>query len=121
LGKELMAVPGPITSAMSVGCHELLRAATALPVTSVAEVIESIGKVGDALAPKPAGPTRSTDGLGEAALRVHEALRTRAGRSAETVAVDAGVPLDRVRALLPELELTGLAERCEDGWRRAAS
>jgi DNA processing protein len=121
LGKELMAVPGPITSAMSVGCHELLRAGTALPVTSVAEVIESVGKVGDALAPKPAGPTRRTDGLGEAALRVHEALRTRTGRSAETVAVDAGVPLDRVRALLPELELTGLAERCEDGWRRAAS
>ena len=28
LGRPLMAVPGPVTSAMSAGCHELLRAST---------------------------------------------------------------------------------------------
>ena len=50
---------------------------------------------------------------------MHEALRRDEGRSAEEVAVDSGVPLDRVRALLPELELTGHAERHEDGWRQA--
>ena len=41
LGRAVMAVPGPITSAMSVGCHELLRLGTAVPVASVAEIIES--------------------------------------------------------------------------------
>ncbi len=39
-------------------------------------------------------------------------------RTTEGIAVDAGLPLDRVRALLPELELTGFARRCEDGWCR---
>jgi DNA processing protein len=42
LGKELMVVPGPITSAMSIGCHELLRSGTAIPVCSVAEILESV-------------------------------------------------------------------------------
>lgn len=118
LGKELMAVPGPITSAMSQGCHELIRSGTALPVSSVAEVLESVGRVGEGLAPRPASPSRPTDGLGPDALRVHEALSGRGGRGAEWIAVESGVPIERVRALLPELELSGLAARCEDGWRR---
>src|SRR5256714_1313699 len=32
LGRPLMAVPGPVTSAMSVGCHDLLRTAGATAV-----------------------------------------------------------------------------------------
>ncbi|MFL6144535.1 MAG: DNA-processing protein DprA [Labedaea sp.] len=119
LGRELMAVPGPITSAMSIGCHELLRSGLAIPVTSVAEVLESAGRLGETFAPSPAGPRRPTDGLVDEALRVHEALTTRAGTSSERIAIDSGVPLPRVRAILPELELTGLAQRCEAGWRRA--
>jgi DNA processing protein len=42
VGREVMAVPGPITSAMSLGCHELLRSGTAIPVCSVAEILESV-------------------------------------------------------------------------------
>jgi DNA processing protein len=121
LGKELMAVPGPITSAMSIGCHELIRTGMAIPVSSVAEILESVGRVGESLAPRPATPTRPTDALGDEALRVHEALGKRDGCSADKIAVDSGVPLGRVRALLPELELTGLAERRDDGWRRTMS
>jgi DNA processing protein len=121
LGKELMAVPGPITSAMSTGCHELLRSGAAIPVSSVAEIIESVGRVGEGIIPRTSTPARPTDGLAEEALRVHEALDRRTGRSSERVALDAGVPIDRVRALLPELEVTGLARRCEDGWRRSGA
>jgi DNA processing protein len=119
LGKELMAVPGPITSAMSLGCHELIRSGMAIPVCSVAEIAESVGPVGECLAPHPAVPVRPTDALGDEALRVHDALHRRAGHSPDKIAVDSGVPLDRVRALLPELELTGFARRTEDGWRLA--
>jgi DNA processing protein len=120
LGKEVMAVPGPVTSAMSAGCHELLRTGMAVAVSSVAEVMESVGRFGDHLVAPTDNPTRATDGLGDQALRVHEALGRRTGRSGDRIALESGVPLDRVRALLPELELTGLAERCEDGWRRTA-
>jgi DNA processing protein len=119
LGKVVMAVPGPITSAMSVGCHDLLRTGAAMLAGSVAEVLEVLGPVGENLAERPDAPQRRTDGLGDEALRVHEALRSRTARSTAQVAVESGVPLVRVRALLPELELTGLAERCEEGWRKA--
>lgn len=117
LGKELMAVPGPITSVMSAGCHELIRTGTAIPVGSVAEILESVGPIGETLATRPAAPARPTDVLTGQALRIHEALDRKSGRGFDRISVDSGVPLDRVRALLPELELTGLVERCEDGWR----
>ena len=70
------------------------------------------------LEPSATNWSRSTDGLADQALRVHEALRREEGRSPEEVAVDSGVPLDRVRALLPELELTGHVTRHDDGWRQ---
>jgi DNA processing protein len=119
LGKVVLAVPGPITSATSVGCHDLLRTGAASLAGSVAEIVEAVGPIGEYLRAPGTSPRRSTDGLAEQALRVHEGLRREAGRSAEEVAVDSGVPLERVRALLTELELTGHAERHEDGWRQA--
>jgi len=119
LGKVVLAVPGPITSAMSVGCHDLLRMGAATIAGSVAEILEAAGPVGAHLREPGQSPRRSTDGLADQALRVHEALRRREGRSAEEVAEDSGVPLERVRALLPELEITGHAERHDDGWRQA--
>jgi len=119
LGKIVLAVPGPITSAMSVGCHDLLRIGAAAVAGSVAEILEAVGPVGEHLHEPGESPRRSTDGLADQALRVHEALRREVGSGAEEVAVDSGVPLDRVRALLPELELTGHVKRHEDGWRQA--
>jgi DNA processing protein len=121
LGRLVMAVPGPISSGMSVGCHDLLRSGDACLVTSVSDVIESSGRIGTDLAPPQPSEVRDTDGLDERALRVHEALSRRSGQSAEQVAVRSGVPLDQVRAVLPALELGGFAERCEMGWRSAGS
>ena len=39
LGRPLMAVPGPVTSAMSAGCHALIREQQAVLVTSAADII----------------------------------------------------------------------------------
>ncbi|GAB3456079.1 DNA-processing protein DprA [Actinophytocola sediminis] len=119
LGKVVLAVPGPITSATSAGCHDLLRTGTAILAGSVPEILESVGPVGEHLAEPAQGPTRRTDGLTGEAFRVHEALGRRTGRTPARIAVESGVPIDRVRALLPELELTDLAQRCDEGWRRA--
>ncbi|MGV8847713.1 DNA-processing protein DprA, partial [Tessaracoccus sp.] len=40
LGRQVMAVPGPVTSSLSVTPHRLIREATATLVTSAADVIE---------------------------------------------------------------------------------
>ena len=42
LGKTVLAVPGPITSAMSVGCHDLIQAGTARLAGSVPEIVEAV-------------------------------------------------------------------------------
>ena len=118
LGRQLMVVPGPVTSASSVGCHELLRDGHAVSVSSVAEIVESVGRFGDDLATEPA---EKDSGLGAPqgeAMRVYEALGKRCGVSEEVVSVESGVPLERVRALLPELELAGLALQRDGGWQK---
>ncbi len=119
LGRVVMAVPGPITSAMSRGCNRLIRDGAAVAVTGVADVVESVGRLDADL---DAGTTaeRGTDGLDPTELRVHEALRPRSPRSAEWLAREAGVAVDRVRAVLPMLEHRGLARRADSGWRLAA-
>ncbi|MFC5289369.1 DNA-processing protein DprA [Actinokineospora guangxiensis] len=119
LGKRVLAVPGPVTSAQSVGCHALLRTGTAELVESVADVLEAAGGIGEHLAEPPASPRRPTDGLNPEALRVHDALRPRKERDDTTIAAESGVPLTRTRAILADLELTGLATRADLGWRRA--
>ena len=57
LGRFTMGVPGPVTSGLSAGVHELLRGEAAV-VTDADEVIELVGSIGD-LAPEQDGPTRS--------------------------------------------------------------
>ncbi|HEY2701086.1 MAG TPA: DNA-processing protein DprA [Pseudonocardiaceae bacterium] len=118
LGRMVMAVPGPVTSAMSVGCHEMLRTGDAYLVTGSADVLEAIGRIGTDLAEPAREERRPTDQLDEQQLQVHDALDLRTGQSPEQVAFGSGVPLDRVRAVLPLLELCGLAERDDTGWRR---
>jgi DNA processing protein len=117
LGKVVMAVPGPVTSATSIGCHELVQESAATLVTSADDVIENVGRLGT-YRPDKARPRRPTDRLGPDALRVHEALDRRDGKSAEQVAAESGVPMAKVRALLSALEVDELAERCDSGWKQ---
>ena len=42
LGRPLMAVPGPVTSAGSGGCHLLIRRGEAVLITCGADVIETV-------------------------------------------------------------------------------
>jgi DNA processing protein len=44
LGRTIGAVPGPITSAASTGCHRLIREADAHLVTSADEAYELLGR-----------------------------------------------------------------------------
>ncbi|WP_199439101.1 DNA-processing protein DprA [Umezawaea beigongshangensis] len=121
LGRVLMAVPGPITSATSVGCGELLRSGEAVAVSSVEEVVESVGRIGDDLVEPPPRSAREFGSPDGEAMRVHDALSPALGRSPQAISVESGVPLDRVRALLPEFELSGHAARTETGWVRVGT
>ncbi|MEI4277956.1 DNA-processing protein DprA [Klenkia terrae] len=120
LGKVVMAVPGPVTSAMSVGCHQLLRADDGVQlVSSAAEVLEAVGELGVDLADPPARPDDVRDDLPDVARRVLDACPVRVGVPPERLAAIAGcAELDALR-VLPVLELHGLVERTGTGWRVA--
>lgn len=112
------AVPGPVTSMASAGCHRLLRDGAAVCVTDAAEVAELAGDAGTDLAPERAGVSADVDGLDEGTRKVLDALPVVRAAAAESLARAAGLSLAQVNAALGPLELEGLAERDGPGWRR---
>jgi len=116
------AVPGPVTSMASAGCHRLLREGAAVCVTDAAEVMELAGALGDDLAPAPPDASTAGDaseGLDETARRVLEALPLRGSADIDALARGAGLAPGEVRGALGVLELVRLAVRAPTGWRRA--
>ncbi len=117
LGRVLMAVPGPVHSALSVGPHLLIREGQATLVAGAADVLELISPVGEQLVPIQRGEERVTDGFTPIRLAVFEALPARRWRTGGEIALTAGVPLRRALAELTALESAGLVDGSSDGWR----
>jgi DNA processing protein len=116
LNRIAMVVPGPVTSAMSVGCHELLRnhPQTRL-VTGLPHVLEEVGRIGEYLAEPPSGRRHPRDSLDEESALVLEAVPRRGAADPEELAARAGVGLRTVLRKLAHLEMTGLIVRRVDG------
>ena len=118
LSRQVMAVPGPVTSGTSTGCHRILREWDATCVTSAAEVIEQVGLIGDDLAAPRRPPVLPRDRLDDDTRRVLDALPTRgSGLGPATIAAESGTGLDTTVSCLGRLAAAGFAERSPDGWR----
>ncbi|MFF5855054.1 DNA-processing protein DprA [Streptomyces sp. NPDC012751] len=115
LGRFTMGVPGPVTSALSAGVHDLLRGEATL-VTDVAEVVELVGDMGE-LAPARRGPVLPRDLLEPRARGVLAALPGDRPAPAEEIALDARTTRDDAIARLYELRALGYVERHGDGWK----
>ncbi|WP_327697973.1 DNA-processing protein DprA [Streptomyces sp. NBC_00459] len=115
LGRFTMGVPGPATSGLSAGVHELLRG-EAMLVTDAAEVAELVGDMGE-LAPDRRGPVLPRDLLEPAAVRVLAALPARGTATADDIARGASTAKDDAVARLYELRSLGYVERHGDGWK----
>ena len=112
-----MVVPGPVTSAMSDGCHVALReVAGSVVVTRTDEVIEQCGHLGE-LADPLSGPVRPRDRLGPLIRRVFDAVPVMRAAPAERIAVTACVNAEVVEPSLVALQAIGLVERLPEGWR----
>lgn len=111
LNRCQMAVPGPVTSAMSVGCHEQLRQPGVRLVAGVPHILEEVGRLGTDLAEVPRGPEDVRDRLDPTEHRLVEALFKRKPLPVEEIAVRAGVPLRAAMRTLPALALRGFASR----------
>ncbi len=121
LSRVVMAVPGPVTSAMSAGCHLLLRdrargvilATGALDVLQELESAECPALFDDG-AP---GDVRLTDGLDPVAARVYDAIPARGGISVQGICESSAVPSNQVLAALPMLQVSGLVSRDGPFWK----
>lgn len=120
LCRPVMAVPGPVTSEQSAGCHELIREYGAMCVTGARDVIEHLtpGSTGTTAGPRR-GAAVPRDELDPVATSVLEQLPIRGGLGPASVAVRAGVDLDTAMRCLGLLAAAGYAERCDQGWRAA--
>ncbi|WP_263165288.1 DNA-processing protein DprA [Streptomyces sp. SCSIO ZS0520] len=117
LGRATIGVPGPVTSALSAGVHELLRGEATL-VTDAAEIIELVGGIGE-LAPERRGPVVPRDLLAPQTARVLAALPGRGTATVEHIARGAATTNDEATTRLYELRSLGFAERAADGWKLA--
>ncbi len=117
LNRHLAAVPGPVTSSMSAGCHRLLRERKAVCVATHEEMIDLVGVLGDDLAPPPRSPAVPRDTLNDVTRKVLDAVPSRGGAGFASIALAAGVPLDAALSALGGLAAAGYVERVEKGWR----
>jgi len=115
LGRHTMGVPGPATSGLSAGVHELLRGDAVL-VTDAADVVELVGDMGE-LAPDRRGPVLPRDLLEPGARRVLAALPGRGTAPPGAIARGAQTTQDDAIARLYELRSLGYVERHGDGWK----
>jgi DNA processing protein len=118
------AVPGPVTSASSAGCHALVREGAAVLVTDADEVLELASPLTDT--PHAGLELDHVKAEEESRLefgslrerKMFDAL-TRRATVIEDAAVTAGLAVEDARAALGALEVAGLVERHRSGWRRS--
>jgi DNA processing protein len=136
LERPLGAVPGPVTSVSSSGCHRLLRDSGAVCITSADDAMEllpgsshsasasggeathddvrgAVGVRGSAHPARDRGDPRIT--------RVLDALTVRRARATTEVAARAGLGVGEASAVLGTLELEGVVARPDGGWVRRAT
>lgn len=120
LGRVTMAVPGPITGAGSLGCHERIKQGRAQLVTGADDIRALLGAAGAldvgeqyelAFAATP------VQALSRNELRVYDAIES-AGSDAQSIAAAAGLPVPLTVHLLMDLVRRNLVVRDGTTWKR---
>lgn len=108
IGRPIGAVPGPVTSAASAGCHKLIREYGASLITCGDDLRELLGIAEHALFGEG-----EQDRPHPHHRMVVDALPLRGARSLADITREAGLSAEDARATLTELELLGVVARNE--------
>lgn len=114
LNRPVGAFPGPVTSHMSRGCHQMIRQGVTL-VTSSEDVLELSSEIGDALFELP---KEENKGLPAELVRVYDAMPARGFAAVDSIARVAGLGKAEVEAALATLILKGYVECQADEFKR---
>ncbi|XBH22490.1 DNA-processing protein DprA [Jonesiaceae bacterium BS-20] len=126
IGRAVGAVPGPVTSVQSAGCHRLLKESAAQCVTDAQDIIELAGFN---VRSQGTGPElarqgelefgdRLTDSLNPIEKLVFDVLSPRTLRTLDEVATRSGVTMGEAMAAVAQLEGRKVIERVGYKWRR---
>jgi DNA processing protein len=114
LGRPVGAVPGPVTSAASAGCHRLIREFAATLVTNAADMAELAPHMGSVF---DGGVSDSSSVAASATrIRVLDALSTRSPRAVDDLAARTGLSVAEVQAELGALDVEGAVTERDRGW-----
>jgi DNA processing protein len=112
LGRDVFAVPGEITSALSEGTNDLIRQG-AIPLLAASDVLEALGI-------EPELPAALPKTLSPEAEAVWSALEAGA-LTLDEISWTTGVGAAEVAVALTELELAGLVSQSDGRYRRTTS
>ena len=115
LDRPLGAVPGPVTSASSAGCHRLLRETPAVCVTAADEVAQLVNP---SEASSSITPESEAAAMHPSATRVLDALSKRTPKTVDVLAAESGLSVADVRAVIGLLAVNTLVISRADGWVR---
>jgi DNA processing protein len=127
LGRPVGAVPGPVTSAASAGCHRFIRESKAVLVTNPEEMAALVSDSRQSGAGNAADSTADSAAGGGAAaatdeprnpeqVRLFDALSVTAPRGSGDIAARAGMSVAEVQSMLGRLELDGRVVERDRGW-----
>jgi DNA processing protein len=121
MSRAVLAVPGPITSAASAGCHRMIREGDALLVGDVADLLDLLDLARDrgldGAAERRGDAAR--DRLGPRERLILDAFPTRGAVTADALIRAAGLSRSDVLAAVGVLAALGWILESGAGWRRA--
>lgn len=123
LMRPVAAVPGPVTSAASAGCHDLVRDQKAVLVTGADQVRELVAPLGEVVLERPEQERDSDAGAapGSSDRVLWDALPARGWATPDSLVRTSGLaPADVLRSL-GAMEMRGLIEAAGGRYRRASN
>ncbi|MFW0119558.1 DNA-processing protein DprA [Rothia sp. P5766] len=123
LGRPVYAVPGPIFSPSSEGCHRLIRDGLAQLITDAThlergrlnlEAPEQASLLSESVDARKA----LIDSLTEIQGRVWDVLPVSSYRPVDAIGAESGIPARSVMLALTQMERLGLAQSQGNGWRK---
>ena len=122
MGRPVYAVPGPIFSPSSEGCHRLIRDGLAQLLTDARQIERGellLSEEAEASLFGPASASQQlTDCLRDVQRRVWDALPVHRYASADKINAICGLPLRELLVSLSQLKTLELAETNGAGWRK---
>lgn len=116
LGRNTMALPGPVTSRQSSGTHEAIRTGKAILVTNGKNIVEELRGLGAEASAPVAVPSTEFDRLPPAACKTLDGLDWVRVRTHSEIASGVRITSREVLVSLKILERRGLVVRQGAGW-----